>query len=261
MSKKYIPLFDFNTLENIDLDIIYDQCSGPGGLKLVDFLADKMQIKPYSRLLDVGANRGFTTCYLTRKYQTQTVAIDPWTDLREPTIPLIEFIKENAKHWGVENNLEALMLGLPNSYFSDAGFDYVYSTTALEMIRMLEGEDGYIAVLKDILRMLKPGGIFGLAEPMHLEVDLPEDLEPYVSQVPFPWKECFRSISQTTEAVARAGFEIVEADYAPDAQLWWNEYAEHDALCKSKPEEDPKTLEIDNGRWTSFGYIIARKTN
>ena len=259
MNKKHIPFFDFNKPENINLDIIYDQCSGPGGLKLVDFLADKMKISADSSLLDVGANRGFPTCYLTKKYQTHTVAIDPWYDLREPTVPLIQFIKENAQLWNVEKHLEALMIGLPNSYFKDCSFDYVYSTTALEMIRMLEGEEGYLTVLKDILRILKPGGIFGLAEPMHLEVDLPEDLEPYVSQVPFPWKECFRSISQTKEALKLAGFEILEADYAPHAQLWWREYAQHDPLCKSKPEEDPKTLEVDNGRWTSFGYIIARK--
>lgn len=259
MSKKHISLFDYNKPENIDLDIIYDQCSGPGGLKLVDFLADKMQIEPESKLLDVGSNRGFPTCYLTKKYQTQTVAIDPWYDLREPTVPMTEFIKENAKQWGVEERLEALILGLPNAYFPDTTFDYVYSTTAIEMIRMLEGEEGYLDVLKDIFRILKPGGIFGLAEPMHLEVDLPDDLEPYVSQVPFPWKECFRSISQTVEAMKLAGFEIIEAGYAPDAQLWWQEYAMHDPFCKLKPEEDPKTLEVDNGRWTSFGYIIARR--
>jgi hypothetical protein len=36
-------------------------------------------------------------------------------------------------------------------------------------------------------------------------------------------------------------------------------YAMHDPFCKQKPGEDPKTLEIDGGRWTSSGYIICRK--
>jgi len=59
--------------------------------------------------------------------------------------------------------------------------------------------------------------------------------------------------------VRSAGFEIIEADYAPDARQWWMAYAMHDPFCKQKPGEDPKTLEIDGGRWTSFGYIICRK--
>lgn len=243
---------------NFSLDEIYTQCSGPGGLMLVDFLGDKMKIFPNSKLLDAGANRGFPTCYLTKKYETFTVAIDPWDD-RKDSRPMVEHMRENAERWNVENRLIAMKTGLPDTFFADNTFDYVYATTALEMIRTLKGEAGYIEALRELFRILKPGGIFGLAEPMHLEVGLPEDLKPYVSQESFAWKDCFRSISYTKDAVRTAGFEIVEADYAPDARKWWEDYAAHDPFCKENPDEDPKTLEVDNGRWVSFGYIIAQK--
>jgi len=142
---------------------------------------------------------------------------------------------------------------------ASSSFDYVYSTTALEMIRITDGPTGYLDCLKEVERVLKPGGIFGLGEPMHLERDLPADLEPYVNQTEYPWKECFQSISRTASAVEEAGLAIVEAGYAPDADQWWREYAAHDPFCKEKPEEDPKAIEVDGGRWVSFGYVIATK--
>ena len=114
-------------------------------------------------------------------------------------------------------------------------------------------------VFAEAFRVLKPGGRFGLGEPMHLEAEIPTDLLPYVSQGEYSWKECFRSLNETREVVRSAGFEILEAEYAPDSQDWWMQYAKHDPFCKQTPDEDPKTLQIDNGRWTSFGYIIGKK--
>jgi len=129
----------------------------------------------------------------------------------------------------------------------------------LEMVRGLEGPEGYRECLREILRVLRPDGVFGLGEPMHLDVELPADLEPYVSQDEFPWKECFRDLQSTVADVEEAGFEILEAGYAPDAWSWWMEFAQHDPFCIEEPEDDPQTLRVDNGRWTSFGYIIAKK--
>jgi SAM-dependent methyltransferase len=161
---------------------------------------------------------------------------------------MVEHLRRNAEAWGVEGSVLALELGVPGTKLASRSFDFAYSTTALEMLRVMQGEDGYLAALKEILRVMRPGGVFGLGEPMHREVELPPDLEPYLSQPEYPWKECFRGISQTAEAA-----------YAPDAELWWREYAAHDPFCKNKPEEDPKAIEVDGGRWLSFGYVIAQK--
>jgi cyclopropane fatty-acyl-phospholipid synthase-like methyltransferase len=241
-----------------DLDLIYAQCSGPGGLKLAEFMARKMGLAPGARLLDVGCNRGWQTCFLAKEFGLNVVGIDPWDD-RVSGEPMIEHLRRNARKWGVEHAVLGLYTGVPDTQIASESFDFVYSTTALEMVRILEGEEGYLKCLQEIMRLLKPGGGFGLGEPMHLEVDLPPDLEPYVSQPEFPWKECFRSISQTVAAMERAGFVIGEADYAPDAHAWWREFAAHDPFCIQKPEEDPRAIEVDNGRWVSFGYVIARK--
>jgi cyclopropane fatty-acyl-phospholipid synthase-like methyltransferase len=241
-----------------DLSNIYAQCSGPGGLKLPEYLAEKMNMQPRKLLLDVGCNRGYQSCFLAKEYGVFVTAIDPWDD-REDGRPMVEHCRENAARWGVANSLLAIKTGVPETGFASSSFDYVYSSTALEMLRVMNGEEGYIACLKEILRVLKPGGLFGLGEPMHLDVELPADLEPYVSQDEYPWKECFKDLQTTIDSVKKAGFAILEAQYVPDAWVWWMEYAQHDPFCKADPDGDPKTLEVDNGRWTSFGTILARK--
>ncbi|WP_419788023.1 SAM-dependent methyltransferase [Pseudodesulfovibrio sp.] len=242
-----------------DLTSIYAQCSGPGGLQLSDFMAQKMGLRPGSRLLDVGCNRGVQTCFLAKEYGADIIAIDPWDD-RMDGQPMVEHLQRNAELWGVSDHILGQRIGMPDSRFASQSFDFVYSTTALEMVRGLNGEAGYLDCLREIYRVLRPGGVFGLGEPMHLDVTLPVDLERYVSQGEFPWKECFRDIKSTAKDVERAGFCILESGYAPDAWAWWTEFANYDPFCQKSPDGDPKTLAVDNGRWTSFGYIIARKT-
>lgn len=244
--------------EYTDYDTIYEQCSGPGGLQLAEFMAEKMYLAPGKKLLDVGCNRGYQTCFLVKEYGVFAVGLDPWED-REQGNPMVEHLRDNAIKWQVENSVLGIYAGVPDTNLVSESFDFVYSTTALEMVRVSQGVDGYLKALEDIFRVLKPGGIFGLGEPMHLDVEIPPDLEPYVTQDEYSWKECFRSLRETTELVEKTGFEIVEAGYAADAQEWWQAFAKHDPFCKKNPEEDPKTLEVDNGRWTSFGYIIGRK--
>lgn len=241
-----------------DLDTIYAQCSGPGGLRLSDFMAQKMGLKRGARLLDVGCNRGIQTCFLAKEYAAHIMAIDPWDD-RMNGDPMVEHVRGNAEEWGVSQRILAQKIGVPDTNFAAQSFDFVLSTTALEMVRGLNGEQGYQDCLLEVHRVLKPGGVFGLGEPMHLDVPLPKDLEPYVSHGDFPWKECFRDIKSTTADIERAGFDILESGYAPDAWSWWMQFAKHDPFCKEDPEGDPKTLEVDNGRWTSFGYVIAQK--
>ena len=241
-----------------DYDTIYEQCSGPGGLQLAEFMAEKMGVAAGSKLLDVGSNRGYQTCFLAKEYGVLAIGIDPWDD-REQGNPMVEHLRDNAKKWGVENSVLGIKVGVPDTNFASDSFDYVYSTTALEMVRVSQGVESYLQCLKEIHRVLKPGGVFGVGEPMHLDVEIPEDLEPYLSQGDYPWKECFTTLEATLELIKAAGFQIVEADYAPDAWQWWMDFAAHDPFCKKNPEEDPKTLEVDAGRWTSFGYIVSRK--
>jgi hypothetical protein len=94
---------------------------------------------------------------------------------------------------------------------------------------------------------------------MHFDVEIPADLASLVTQGEASWADCFATVQETQAACQSVGFEIMEADYAPDARLWWEEYAQHDPYCKMELDGDRKAIQADKGRWLSFGYVIARK--
>jgi cyclopropane fatty-acyl-phospholipid synthase-like methyltransferase len=241
----------------LDLYAIYAQCGGPGGLKLAEFMAEKMQLQANKRLLDVGTSRGYQSCFLAKEYGAFVVGIDPWPD-RDGTSTHIDHLMENARTWGVPELVLGVQVGVPDTRFAENTFDYVYSTTTLEMIRGIEGEEAYRDCLAEIYRVLKPGGVFGLGEPMHLDVEIPADLAPLVTQGDGSWASCFATIRETEAACRSVGFEIVEADYAPDARLWWEEYAKYDEGCQGDDAER-RAIQEDGGRWISFGYVVAKK--
>ena len=241
-----------------DLETIYAQCSGPGGLKLAEFMAEKMQLQTGKRLLDVGMNRGYQTCFLAKEYGIFTVGIDPWND-RQDGRPHVDHLMDNAQSWDVGDSVLGIQVGVPETKLASCSFDYVYSTTALEMIRGFQGESAYRACLAEIHRLLRPNGIFGLGEPMHFDVEIPPDLAPLVTQGSDAWVNFFATITETLGAVESVGFEIIEADYVPEARSWWQEYATYDPSCRVDPDGEAHTIGVDGGRWLSFGYVIARK--
>jgi cyclopropane fatty-acyl-phospholipid synthase-like methyltransferase len=241
-----------------DLETIYAQCGGPGGLKLAEFMAEEMQLQADRRLLDVGTSRGYQSCFLAKEYGVFVVGIDPWPD-RDGTRTHIDHLTKNAQIWGVPKLVLGVQVGVPDTRFAGSTFDYVYSTTTLEMIRGIEGEEAYRKCLAEIYRVLKPGGVFGLGEPMHLDVEIPADLAPLVTQGNESWADCFATMQETETACQSVGFEIVEADYAPDARLWWEEYAEYDEGCQEDLDGERRAIEVDSGRWISFGYVVAKK--
>src|SRR5215470_32424 len=93
---------------------IYEQCSGPGGLKLAEYMAEKMNLKQGKRLLDIGFNRGYQTCFLAKEYDLNIIAIDPWDD-RETGVPHIELLMENARDFNVSEKILGIKTGLPQS--------------------------------------------------------------------------------------------------------------------------------------------------
>jgi cyclopropane fatty-acyl-phospholipid synthase-like methyltransferase len=80
--------------------MVYSECSGPGGLQLTEFMAEKMQLQPGARLLDIGIERGYQTCFLASEYEALVIGIDPDED-RSDGIPHIEHLQRNARAWGV----------------------------------------------------------------------------------------------------------------------------------------------------------------
>jgi SAM-dependent methyltransferase len=131
------------------------------------------------------------------------------------------------------------------------------------MVRGLFGVEYYQKCLAEIYRILRPGGIFGLGEPMHPDTPIPADLFPIYTKGegvgPEGWADCFATIAETVDLCREAGFEVLEADYADDAWNWWKEFVNHDPHCQTDSGGEAKIIRQDGGRWLSYGYVIAQK--
>lgn len=239
-----------------DMKKIYEQCSGPGGLRLTEYMAEKMGVKSGKRLVDIGVYRGYQTCFMAKEYGVDIVGIDPWND-RITGAPHIDFLMENAVNFGVANHILGVKSGVPDTMLPNECFDYAYSTTTLEMVRGAQGMKGYIASLREIHRILKKGGIFGLGEPMHFDVPIPADLLSHVQNN--QWEACFATIEETMDAVRQAGFTILQSGYCEEADDWWNEFASY-APDYDAVEDDVVIIRNNRKRWLSFGYVIAVKS-
>ncbi len=192
---------------------------------------------------------------MAKEYEVFAVGIDPWRDRHEDATH-VDLVMRNAQRWGVEDRVLGVQVGVPDTKFAEGSFDAAFSTTTLEMIRGMQGEETYRQCLAEVRRILRPGGLFGYGDPMHLPVEIPSDLAPLVDG---DWAACFATLEETLDAFLSVGLEIVDSGYAPDARAWWEEYAREDPGCKADPDGDPRTIAVDAGRWVSFGYVIARK--
>ena len=226
---------------------------GPGGLQVAEFLADKMSLKPGKKLIDIGFSQGFQTCFLAKEYGVDIVGIDPGGELSG--IPYgIEPLMENARKLGVESKILGIKTSVPDTLLPCSYFDYAYTTNCLEMIRGGKGSGGYLAALKEIYRILKPGGILCIAEIMCLDVPMPQEIAEVCSQYGFD--KCFVTIEETKKAVIEAGFQVIEYGYCDEWYQWWQ-----DSVSKLDVEDEyRKNIElIIASHWMSFGYVVASK--
>lgn len=111
----------------------------PGGLELTTRLAETMHLCPGMRVLDVGCGLGSTVRFLRRHFGVCALGLDLAPGTEHPSLPLIQ------------GNADALPLP-PDSM--DAVF--------CECVLSLQHDPG--KVLRELHRVLRPGGMFGLSD-------------------------------------------------------------------------------------------------
>jgi SAM-dependent methyltransferase len=129
-----------------------------------DRLVAALALSGHERVLDAGCGRGLALIGCAKKLTTgKAVGIDLWAakDLSNNTP---EATRANAAVEGVTDRIEVETGDITNLPFSDASFDAVISMTVIHNIPSRDGRD---QALRELVRVLKPGGRIAIFDLLH----------------------------------------------------------------------------------------------
>ncbi len=134
----------------------------PGGEGNVAKIAEGLDMRD-KRVLDIGCGIGGPALLLARNYGAHVVG----TDLEAQ---LLERARQSAKKHGLEAQTDFQLVKPGPLGFPDESFDFVVSSGAFtQMANKLE-------MFKEVLRVLKPGGVFSSYEWLKGEGEYSEDM-------------------------------------------------------------------------------------
>jgi ubiquinone/menaquinone biosynthesis C-methylase UbiE len=204
----------------------------PGGEGNVAKIAEGLDMRD-KRVLDIGCGIGGPAFFLARNYGANVVG----TDL-EPQ--LIELAKQRAKKSGLEAKTEFQVVEAGPLGFPDESFDFVVSSGAFTQI------SNKLEMFKEVLRVLKPGGVFSCYDWMKSESDYSEDMHywfkleglTYALVTPEQYEEALREAGFTDVSVVeksdwyrkkvREEYELLRDELYPRAvELIGKQHADH----------------------------------
>ncbi|MFW9793810.1 MAG: class I SAM-dependent methyltransferase [Candidatus Thorarchaeota archaeon] len=143
----------------------------PGGLALSKLMADKMGVDSESKVLDIACGEGKTATYLARSLGCTVTGIDANQAMIESAIQIAEDLRVSER----TDFTLALAGKIP---YEDNSF-----TAAISECSLCTFYDKNQAV-KEITRVLKPGGVFGLNDvTVRNHEDLDEELRGLLGRV------------------------------------------------------------------------------
>lgn len=168
-----------------------------GGKRTTEELAGLCRIGNDSCVLDVGCGVGATPALLVKKYGARVVGVD--------ISPLmIERARERVERERLGRRVELKMADVCSLPFGDGEFDSVVCESVLTFVRNKE------RALREMARVLKPGGYLGLNEEVWLKAPPPEFMD-YVFQT---WgiEAKILSITEWRGLLEEAGLRVIPAN-------------------------------------------------
>ena len=135
-----------------------------GKLRAREALIDLARLRGDERVLDVGCGRGLILHGAARRLRRgRAVGIDVWA-ARDQTGNDPRTTLANAAREGVAGRVDVQSADMRMLPFADASFDAVLSSLAIHNVR---GADARAQALREIVRVLKPGGRLALQDIAH----------------------------------------------------------------------------------------------
>jgi ubiquinone/menaquinone biosynthesis C-methylase UbiE len=131
----------------------------PGGLAITRLLAQQCGINATSQVLDVGCGFGAAACLLAESLKCKVIGIDV-------DMTLVMEGKRRVAEKRLDDFVQIKVMDAHQLDFPDASMDVVISEGVISGLNVN-------TVLKEIARVLKPGGMFGMSDAMWKRENVP----------------------------------------------------------------------------------------
>lgn len=240
---------EFPRSTNYDPAWVLENMMGPNPLWLTEALAERMDLRPGMRVLDIGCGKALSSIFLAREYGPQVWATDLWIDATE-NLGRISAAGLEDQVFPIHSEAHALP-------FAGGFFDAMVSVDAFHYFGT---DDLYLE--NHMAGLVKSGGQLGIVVPGLVEEltsnEPPEHLRPY-------WEPAFFSLHSPAwwkRHWERSGLVTVEySDVIPDG---WKLWMESDLLWSEqlgKPSDEADMLALDRGRTLGFTRMVARRND
>jgi cyclopropane fatty-acyl-phospholipid synthase-like methyltransferase len=212
-------------------------------LWLAEWLAEKMDLRPGMRVLDLGCGRALSSIFLHREFGVQVWAADLWFSPAENA--------QRVRDAGAEGGVFPLRADARSLPFAEEFFDAVVSIDSF----MYYGTDDLY--LSNLARFVKPGGQIGIALAglqQEVEAQVPEHLAEWWAADPV---YCLHSAAWWRRHWERSRIVDVElADSLADGWQYWRRWLQ---AVAPHNEVEMRALEADAGRYVGYVRAIGRR--
>jgi ubiquinone/menaquinone biosynthesis C-methylase UbiE len=130
--------------------------------KIRELILDDLHWNGSGRAIDIGCGNGPLTIEVAKKYpDSHVTGIDYWAGMWEYSM---DVCNKNAKIEGVENRVEFIKASASALPFDDSYFDASVSNLVFHEVKDTNNKQ---FVIKEALRVLKPGGVFAFQDLFH----------------------------------------------------------------------------------------------
>lgn len=248
MNEPSVPLSP-EALRTYERLALWTEIWGPGGLELAASLAHAMQLPPGAKVLDAGGGSGEISCFLALQYGWQVTMLDA-------DQAAVQQARRKVRARGLTPHIEVLQGDLSAPDFPAGAFAGIFCQGALEML----GERR-AATVHALKRLLVPGGVLGIAEPMLRAALSQQDrrrLHGNDFAAAFWTLERYRALCQ------EAGFSVEVRELHPQSLRLWNEFIapwfdSSGELKRPEVREVAEAWRRDGGQYIALGILMARK--
>lgn len=215
---------------------------GANSLWLTEWLAEKLELQPGMRVLDLGCGRAASSVFLQHEFGVQVWATDLWFDASENL--------QRIRDAGAEHAVFPIRADARSLPFAAEFFDAVVS---IDSFNYYGTDDLFLSYLA---RFVKPGGVIGIvgAAPMEeISGSVPEHLREW-------WEAGLCSLHSAgwwRRHWEKTGIVDAEvADHLPNGGQVWLDW-----LRTISPDNttEIRALEADAGRYLGYARVVARR--